>query len=81
MLPAYLVLVVRGEGGESSAAGTPMASLGRALVATVGMALGFLTVFGLFGALTVSAAAAVQRYMPYLTVLIGSVLVALGFGC
>ncbi len=78
MLPAYLVLVVRGEGGESSAAGTPMASLGRALVATVGMALGFLTVFGLFGALTVSAAAAVQRYMPYLTVLIGSVLVALG---
>ncbi|BBU23477.1 cytochrome c biogenesis CcdA family protein [Mycobacterium xenopi] len=79
MLPAYLVLVVRGErAGHSPAVGASVASLGRALAATVGMALGFATVFGLFGALTVSAAAAAQRYVPYLTVLIGSVLVALG---
>jgi cytochrome c biogenesis protein CcdA len=42
------------------------------------MALGFLTVFGLFGALTISAAATVQRYVPYGTVVIGVVLVALG---
>jgi cytochrome c biogenesis protein CcdA len=75
MLPAYLLLVVRGRHpGERRA----VASLGRALAATVGMALGFLTVFGLFGVLTISAAASVQRYLPYVTVLIGVVLVALG---
>jgi cytochrome c biogenesis protein CcdA len=82
MLPAYLVLVVRGEGtGDSEVgAGTSagLSSVGRALAATGGMALGFLTVFGLFGALTISAAATVQRYLPYLTVVIGIVLVALG---
>jgi cytochrome c biogenesis protein CcdA len=82
MLPAYLVLVVRGEGARGAEAGagmsTGLASVGRALAATGGMALGFLTVFGLFGALTISAAATVQRYVPYLTVVIGIMLVALG---
>jgi cytochrome c biogenesis protein CcdA len=73
MLPAYLVLVVRGEGTS-----TGLAAVGRALAATAGMGLGFLTVFGLFGALTISAGDAVQRYLPYLTVAIGIVLVALG---
>jgi cytochrome c biogenesis protein CcdA len=42
------------------------------------MALGFMIVFGGFGVLTVSAASTVQRYLPYLTVVIGVVLVALG---
>jgi cytochrome c biogenesis protein CcdA len=75
MLPAYLLLVVRGQQpGERRG----LAPVGRALAATVGMALGFFTVFGLFGALTISAAATVQRYMPYATVVIGVVLVALG---
>ena len=75
MLPAYLLLVVR---GERSGEHRGLAPLGRALAATVGMALGFLTVFGLFGALTISAATTVQRYLPYGTVVIGVVLVALG---
>ena len=75
MLPAYLLLVVRGQQfGERRG----LAPLGRALAATIGMALGFLTVFGLFGALTISAAATVQRYLPYWTVAIGVVLVVLG---
>jgi cytochrome c biogenesis protein CcdA len=73
MLPAYLVLVVRGEGTS-----TGSAAVGRALAATAGMGLGFLTVFGLFGALTISAGATVQRYLPYLVVVIGIMLVALG---
>jgi cytochrome c biogenesis protein CcdA len=77
MLPGYLVLVVRGE-GSGTAAPTVLASVGRALLATAGMALGFLTVFGVFGALTISAAAAVQRYLPYVTVVVGIVLVAVG---
>jgi cytochrome c biogenesis protein CcdA len=75
MLPAYLLLVVRGQqAGQRSG----LAALGRALAATIGMALGFLTVFGLFGALTISAATTVQRYLPYGTAVIGIVLVALG---
>jgi cytochrome c biogenesis protein CcdA len=75
MLPAYLLLVVRGQGSGERAG---LAAVGRAVAATVGMALGFLTVFGLFGALTISAAATVQRYAPYGTVVIGVALVALG---
>ncbi len=82
MLPAYLVLVVRGEGAGDSETGTSrstgFAAVGRALAATGGMGLGFLMVFGLFGALTISAGNSVQRYLPYLTAAIGVVLVALG---
>jgi cytochrome c biogenesis protein CcdA len=92
MLPAYLLLVVRGqqsgEGSEATGAAAgpaspkgpkgPINAVGRAFAATVGMALGFLTVFGLFGALTISAATTVQRYLPYGTVVIGVVLIALG---
>ncbi|WP_024440965.1 MULTISPECIES: cytochrome c biogenesis protein CcdA [unclassified Mycobacterium] len=73
LLPAYLALVVRGErtGGRQA--------VGRALAATAAMTLGFLAVFGVFGLLTVTAAARAQRYLPYATVVIGVVLVALGF--
>jgi cytochrome c biogenesis protein CcdA len=79
MLPAYLLLVVRGQqSGERPSTPRGLASVGRALAATVGMALGFLTVFGLFGVLTISAATTLQRYLPYGTVVIGVVLVALG---
>lgn len=76
MLPAYLLLVVRGQ--HNGPRPGPVGGVGRALAATAGMALGFLTVFGLFGALTISAATTVQRYLPYATVVIGIVLVALG---
>ncbi len=82
MLPAYLVLVVRGEGAGDpetrTSTSTGLTAVGRALAATAGMGLGFLTVFGLFGALTISAGATVQRYLPYLVGAIGIVLVALG---
>ncbi len=79
MLPAYLLLVVRGQqSGEQSSGPRALASIGRALAATVGMSLGFLTVFGLFGVLTISAGSTVQRYLPYVTVLIGLVLLLLG---
>lgn len=72
MLPAYLALVVRGEREGQ------LAAVGRALMATAAMAAGFVAVFGGFGLLTVSAAATVQRYLPYVTVVIGIALVALG---
>jgi cytochrome c biogenesis protein CcdA len=72
MLPAYLALVVRDNGTGA------LTALGRAAAATAAMAVGFLAVFGAFGLLTVAAAGTVQRYLPYVTVLIGIVLVALG---
>lgn len=76
MLPAYLALVVRGDAdGEHSDA---LTALGRALAATAAMALGFIAVFGTFGLLTIAAASTVQRYLPYVTVIIGVVLVAVG---
>jgi cytochrome c biogenesis protein CcdA len=76
MLPAYLLLVVRGARPDERAG--PLGGVGRALSATAGMALGFLTVFGVFGALTISAASTVQHYLPYVTAAIGVLLVALG---
>jgi cytochrome c biogenesis protein CcdA len=72
MLPAYLALVVRGEDVGRRAA------VGRAVAATAAMAAGFVLVFGGFGVLTVSVASTVQRYLPYVTVVIGVVLVVLG---
>jgi cytochrome c biogenesis protein CcdA len=72
MLPAYLALVVRGDRPDA------LTALGRAVAATAVMALGFVAVFGSFGLLTVAAAAVVQRYLPYVTVTIGIILVALG---
>ncbi|WP_310785511.1 cytochrome c biogenesis CcdA family protein [Mycobacterium sp. Z3061] len=73
MLPAYLLLVVRGRQSAS-----PLSAAGRALAATLGMALGFMTVFGVFGVLTIAAASTVQRYLPYVTVVIGVALTVLG---
>jgi cytochrome c biogenesis protein CcdA len=72
MLPAYLALVVRGEDVGRRAAAA------RAMTATAAMATGFILVFGGFGLLTLSVASAVQRYLPYVTVVIGICLVALG---
>jgi len=75
MLPGYLLLAVRGQQPGDSGS---VSAAGRALAATAGMALGFLTVFGVYGALTISVASSVQRYLPYVTVVIGAVLVVLG---
>lgn len=72
MLPAYLTLVVQHDGA------TPRTGVARAVAATAAMALGFLVVFGGFGLLAVSVASAVQRHLPYLTVVVGTSLAALG---
>src|SRR6185437_80233 len=72
LLPAYLALVVRG--GDVGR----RAAVLRAVTATAAMAVGFVIVFGAFGVLTISVASTVQRYLPYVTVVIGIVLIALG---
>lgn len=75
MLPAYLTLVIR---GEADGPQNRVTAVTRAVIATATMTFGFLMVFGLFGLLTVPLASMVQRYLPYATVIIGVVLVALG---
>jgi len=72
LLPAYLTLVVRTERAKA------LTAVWRALAATVAMTLGFLAAFGAFGLLTVTIAATVERYLPYVTIVIGISLVALG---
>jgi cytochrome c biogenesis protein CcdA len=72
MLPAYLTLVIDPQSGGQ------LAAVGRALAATAAMAVGFLAVFGSFGLLTVSVASTVQRYLPYVTLVIGAGLVVAG---
>ena len=57
MLPGYLLLAVRGQQPGDSGS---VSAAGRALAATAGMALGFLTVFGVYGALTISVASTVR---------------------
>ncbi|MBU8812639.1 cytochrome c biogenesis CcdA family protein [Mycolicibacterium goodii] len=77
LLPGYLALVVRGDHSVDGARAVVRA-VARAALATVAMAAGFIAVFGSFTALTVAAASTVQRYLPYVTVVIGLTLVCLG---
>ena len=73
MLPAYLALVVTGASEQSRTR-----LLTRAVVSSAMMTLGFVTVFGLFGLAFSVIASSVQRYLPFVTVVIGLALVVLG---
>lgn len=73
MLPAYLTLVVTG-----SADWTRAQLLARAIGSSALMTLGFVAVFGLFGVVIAPVFASVQRYLPFITVVIGVALLALG---
>ena len=73
MLPAYLALVVTG-----SADRTRAQLLARAVGSSALMTLGFVTVFGLFGVVVAPVFASVQRYLPFVTVVIGAALIVLG---
>jgi cytochrome c biogenesis protein CcdA len=76
LLPAYLSLLLVGEGGERT--GGRLSAVGRALVLTSAMTLGFVAVFGAFGLLAAPAVDAVASRLPWLSMVIGLVLVALG---
>ncbi|MEU5943895.1 cytochrome c biogenesis CcdA family protein [Micromonospora sp. NPDC047548] len=74
LLPAYLSFLVLDEsdgGGRSRA-------VGRALLLTAAMTVGFVAVFGVFGLLAAPAADVIARHLPWVTIAIGLVLVALG---
>jgi cytochrome c-type biogenesis protein len=74
LLPAYLTLVV--QGGDDR--GGRVAAVGRALLMSAAMTLGFVAVFGSFGAVAVPLALSVERFLPWLTVVVGALLVAAG---
>ncbi|MFL0178237.1 MULTISPECIES: cytochrome c biogenesis CcdA family protein [unclassified Mycobacterium] len=72
-LPGYLGLVIAASRDTSR----PVA-LARAAVATVVMATGFLTVFGIFGLAVSPLIASAQKYLPFATLVIGVALLAMG---
>ncbi|MFD4671460.1 cytochrome c biogenesis CcdA family protein [Lentzea sp. NPDC058450] len=65
MLPAYLALVAR----DSPA---------RAFMSGLVMTAGFVTFFGAFGILVSPVAATLKRYLPFVTVVIGLVMLVVG---
>lgn len=77
MLPAYLGYFL---GIESATDEDATASVLRALVVGVVVSAGFLLLFALAGAIVSWTSFGVGRWSPYLTVVIGIVLVAVGIG-
>ncbi|MBL7258360.1 cytochrome c biogenesis CcdA family protein [Paractinoplanes lichenicola] len=72
LLPAYLSVLVATEPGR------PARAVGRALKAGAALALGYAVVFGAFGLLLTPIAGALQPRLPWLTVVLGLGLAALG---
>lgn len=71
-LPGYLGLVIAGSHDTSRGV-----ALARAGAATVMMAVGFVTVFGVFGLMISPAIASAQKFLPFATVVIGVLLVGM----
>jgi cytochrome c biogenesis protein CcdA len=76
LLPAYLALLVRGEAGSPDP--SPVAAVGRALAAAAAMTAGFAAVFGGFGLLIAPVAGQVQQHLPWLTIVLGLGVAAVG---
>jgi cytochrome c-type biogenesis protein len=76
LLPAYVsFLVVPSPGTAGSGR---LATVGRALALTGAVTVGFVGTFGAFGLLAAPAAGLVARHLPWLTIVIGLTLTALG---
>ncbi|MEV5555323.1 cytochrome c biogenesis CcdA family protein [Nonomuraea wenchangensis] len=69
MLPAYLTLLINDKQTRP---------IRRALVLAAAMTAGFVTVFGLFGLIVTILAVSVGSHLPWATLAIGAILVALG---
>lgn len=75
LLPAYLSFFLGADGAGDRGS---TATLRRALAVTVAVSLGFVVVFGLAGLAISSASFTVQRYTPWISLVIGLALVPLG---
>jgi cytochrome c-type biogenesis protein len=76
LLPAYLSFLVLDEKGDAN--GGRGRAVGRALVLTAAMTVGFVAVFGAFGLLAAPAADVVARHLPWVSIAIGVVLAVAG---
>ena len=72
LLPAYLGLLLNQDGERSGQ------RVVRAVTAAAWMTTGFVLVFGGFGLLVVPLALSIERFLPWVTVLVGLLLGALG---
>jgi cytochrome c-type biogenesis protein len=82
LLPAYLSTFVLAPGGPTGEGPGPsrLRTVGRAVSTTAAMTVGFVVVFAVFGLVVAPAAAASQRYLPYVTAVTGVLLAAVGLG-
>ena len=79
LLPAYVTLAVTGDvSGTTGAAVARHIALARAARFTAGMTVGFVLVFGAFALIVAPVAGGVQRWLPYVTVVLGVALVVAG---
>jgi cytochrome c biogenesis protein CcdA len=78
LLPAYVTLAVTGDAAGDARTSPRHVALARALRFTAGMTAGFVLVFGAFALVVAPVAGGVQRWLPYLTVVLGVGLVAAG---
>ncbi|QSB05214.1 cytochrome c biogenesis CcdA family protein [Natronoglycomyces albus] len=73
LLPVYATFLINGDEGTSS----KRQALMRALAFTAAMSIGFAVVFGTFGLIVAPTAPAVANYLPWITIVLG-ILVVLG---
>jgi cytochrome c biogenesis protein CcdA len=78
LLPAYLTVLVAATPDDTSSPHATRAAALRAVRFAAGMTMGFVAVFGLFGAVVTPLALSIERYLPYVTVFVGVALIALG---
>jgi cytochrome c biogenesis protein CcdA len=78
LLPAYVTLAVTGDVAGDARTSPRHVALARALRFTAGMTIGFVLVFGAFALAVAPVAGGVQRWLPYLTVVLGVGLAAVG---
>lgn len=78
LLPAYLTVLVAQTSGSHDQTPAVGAAIGRAVRFSMGMTVGFVAVFGLFGLVIAPLALAVERYLPVTSIVVGIALVVLG---
>lgn len=76
LLPAYLSAFVGLDDGDDE--GNRAVAIGKALKVAAVLTAGFVTVFGLFGAVITKVLDGVEEYLPWATIVIGIGLVGLG---
>lgn len=74
LLPAYMGMIAAANEGRSKA----QALIGGLRFAS-GMTVGFILLFGTFGLVFAPFASAISRYLPIVTIIVGILIVALGF--